>query len=235
MKRDSLNSGFTLVELMVVVAMVAILGVLIGPSLMGSQGARGAKAAACAIAGNIRQARLLAQRDCRPYFVQFMDQSVPLDNGDGLHLDCIMWRDLVGGTLSNLDATDADGNGIPDEIVGQAALFGNTAVTPPYGNACKGVVFGSMGVNGPVGGPPGVLAAGGPVSFTPYPSGIANQTIRISPEGNCSSGRVYISDYTLSAPGVPAPCRVCYCVQVSSSGAVRIWRWTQSQPTWGML
>lgn len=225
-KRDR---GFSLVECLVVLVLIAIIGGLAVPWLR-SNPVRSLNAAARMLQGNFQQARLLAQRDNRPYYVDF---SRDLD-GDG-NLDAVLWRDLGNPPLNGtLDLADADGNGVPDEIVGAEALFLGTANTPPYGRNLARIALGP-GASGPASGPPNFPGLWSARFQDPITGVMLDGGLRFvaNPDGTCTSGSAFLAE--AADPLSPQPTRATYCVAVSPAGSVQVWRWNSTNPVWERL
>jgi prepilin-type N-terminal cleavage/methylation domain-containing protein len=229
MKRST-HSGFSLVEMLVVVALIAVIGLIVAP-LLRSDSLRTLNSAARAIQGNIQRARLLAQRDNRPYYVDFSRDL----NGDG-NLDCCLWRDLEAIGARDEDpnvGTDANGDGIPDEIVGAEALFLNTT-SAPYGRAYKGIAY-CTNNSGVATAPPPVasLHVAWPGTFWDTISGATlggGRCLRVNPDGTSMRGFIGLSE--AFDQNNPQQTRAAYCIVVSTTGSVQVWRWLQSSQAW---
>jgi len=229
MKRTEHSLGFSLVELMVVLALIAALALLATPLMGRNSTLRNLNASARTIEGCIQQARLRAQRDNRPYYVDFGQDL----NGDG-QADCILWRDLGNPPLNQtLDLADNDGDGVPDEVVGSEALFLDTDNRPAYGCNYRGIALGP-GSSGPASGPPNFPWLFWPAQFWDATTGAATgQRFAANPDGTCTTGSVFIAEAT--DPLAPQPTRATYNVLVSPAGSVQVWRWTAARALWERL
>jgi len=218
MNRDR-SQGFTMVELMIVLVLIAIVGAIAFPWLTRSNPQRLVLAAARAAHGNIQQARLIAQRENRPIYVDFGQD---LDNNGSQ--DVVLWRDLPGTPMNGLlEATDNDGNGIPDEIDGPSAIFLNTANDSPYGRNYPGVAIGP----GPVGQGPPNAPLGTNTQFTEPFGNTTSAVFTANADGTCTPGAAYFTDVTNA--------QATYCLVVSAAGSVQLWRWTAANQAWGRM
>lgn len=220
------RAGFTLVELMITLALIAIIGAIATPLMLRTNAANICGTAARSVASAVQQARLMAQRDNRPYYVDF-----GLDlNGDG-QLDCVTWRPLGNGSLAYATAFSTNSTitaGIPDQVVADQAMFLG-ATSSAYGHSFPEVSLG-LPATGPAAGPPG---AGGVQNarFVDPITGAVGTRFQANQDGSCNSGYVYLG---ANSPDAAATV-VAYCVLVSQAGSTQVWRWTASQAVWQRL
>lgn len=222
--------GFSLLECLIVLALVIILGVLATPLMTRNSPVHNLNAAARMVQGNIQQARLMAQRDNRPCYVDFSQDL----NGDGVG-DVVVWRDLGNAPLNQtLDMADNDGDGVPDEMIGSDCLVFNVPDPPAYGRQFDGIAVGT-GNAGPAMGPPNFAGLWNVNFWDPItlvaPGG--GQLFVANPDGTCSTGSVFLAE--VPDPVDPQPTRAAYCVVVSPAGSAQVWRWTSTRAVWERL
>jgi len=134
MKSVSTNTGFSLYELMVVVAIIAIISTIAVPNFLGSRLETKLKGAVHNLKADLNAAKMMAVRDNARVVVKFNANGyrIFVDNGSGAHagnrsldederrirdrrLPAGVSIDLAGTDFNGSDFTCFDERGLPDE------------------------------------------------------------------------------------------------------------------------
>lgn len=195
--------GFTLVEIMVTLVVMAIAAALAAPSLLAMAPNMALKAAARDLYSKLQEAKMLAIKENNPVTVRFTGSYYYLDiDRSGNYSTVDTFTDENGDGVYNTGEpfNDVDGNGaFTGDIAINFSDYGY-GIQRGTGNASKNWA-GNDFVNPPV------------------------SDITFNPRGSSSSRSVYLDN-----ANDPRSDGVCYGISVRSAGSIKTWKYSGATP-----